>query len=212
MFCDIPPEWSCSCGEGDLSKLQYHSNTGEYTCTSCGLVHSELSIDGLVHIGRFQPLTEEQMATEPANFRAKQFKESYQRRVHLHERFSAHNRREPRICKTDMVTIKNHHHILVAKNWFYQRLFETGQATKREIQTLLRFVDAKEVKAGRTKRFCKKYLERWNSLLEQLGGIKLPPFTSYEAARLGAEFLRLSNLWDQYVIPLQDCVAKSLCL
>lgn len=57
------------------------------------------------------------------------------------------------------------------------------------------------MKKGKKKKYCKLYLERWNSLLETLAGIKLPVFSSTEAAKLGAEFLKYSNLWDEWQSP-----------
>lgn len=140
---DTDAGWACiGCGETDLTKLHVNLGgfytTGDYVCSNCGFVYPELDVAAMAALGAKQPLTAEQLENETPDFRKRPFKDSYLRRVHLHERFRAANRIAPAIPDKDMDLIKGFHKLLLEKGYFYRQFFTSKTAGKRDIQQLLR--------------------------------------------------------------------------
>lgn len=183
-------QYSCiHCGSVDLldnNTVDSYCLDAGWVCCGCGHV-----LDG----NQVEPVR--QVASEESiqsKSRKKTYKNSYMCWVHLVERVSAHIREDPKVDSTDMDTILHWHEKLFQANPFYRQLILCGRAGKTEIQQLLRFVDKKEG----TKYYCRKYLERWNSLVAFVFKISLPTYTDKEAAHVLGLFNKFSQLWDTW--------------
>lgn len=210
------------CKQTDLRQLVYDSTNDCHICTACGTVLDHLCLAQFIHYtcraqSAGQLLSEGQQLGDldgpPAGFEAgndacpptqssecsrkmRGNKGTYKRMVHITERISAHNRREPKIPAHHLDTIEHFHLLLKKRNWIYRKLFENKIPTKKEIQTLLRFVDRHQEEYSRN--YCHLYLEKWESLIEELENIERPVFSALEAAQIAVLMMKFSNLWDEW--------------
>jgi len=225
--------FSCpNCNQTDINKLLYQQDDNTHICTECGIVLSEFSFADYVSclreletleettpIGDATSLDESRIVPLhdsdgkpvvplPGHLNpttSKPFKASYKRMVHITERISAHNRREPKILRCFLDQIRKYHQILRSRNPIYDELARTGRLGKKDIQTLLRFVDSQQ---GPEKRFfCHLYLERWESIVEEIEGTQREVFRADEMAKVALLMMRFSDIWDQWQ-PVKDCETK----
>jgi len=225
--------FSCpNCNQTDINKLLYQQDDNTHICTECGVVLSEFSFADYVSclreletleettpIGDATTLDEsrtvplcggsgESVVPLPSHLNpttSKQFKASYKRMVHITERISAHNRREPKIPHYLLDEIRKYHQILRSRNPIYDELARTGRLGKKDIQTLLRFVDSQQGKEYRF--FCHLYLERWESIVEEIEGTQREVFREDEMAKVALLMMRFSDIWDQWQ-PVKDRETK----
>ena len=217
------------CQQTDLYKLVYQPNDDTHICTVCGAVLADVSfaqyieylqvsarVDNAVVPVTSVPTSDlcngddaaEWVVLEegcvplaaPPPVVVRPYKGTYSRIVHFTERISAHCRRDPEIPEHHLNTIRQVHLQRKARDWFYRQLFKQGLVNKAEIQKLLRLVDKRqESKVERV--YCKLYLERWESLIADLEGVKRPTFTDLQAAQVGELMIRFSVLWDSWQPP-----------
>jgi hypothetical protein len=69
------------------------------------------------------------------------YQNTYQRCVHVNERFRAALRKDPKIPKEHRANVKQYHEILCTKNPFYKMETDQKKFQKTSIQFLLRFID-----------------------------------------------------------------------
>jgi hypothetical protein len=179
----------CQCGNDDISDFTY-DDTGSFpVCTQCGFIQqSDNEFCGLADIIR---------SIENRIFDGKVYKGTYQRKVHLTERFREHNRDDPDILPEDLSKIYKQHEYLRSSDYFYGWIANSNEFGKKEIQRLLRSVDRQEG----TKKYSRLYLERWNSLCDALEGVRKPVYTLIQASKVGVLFMMFSNLWDEWQNP-----------
>ena len=213
------------CKQTDLRQLVYNSTNDCHICTVCGTVLDHLCLAQFIHytcqirsFGQLlftaQPAQDSvNLEGNPAGFEAGNEicpptqssecsqklhgnKGTYKRMVHITEHISAHNHHAPKIPAHHLDTIKHYHLLLKGRNWIYRKLFESRIPTKKEIQTLLRFVDRHQEEYSRN--YCHLYLEKWESLIEELENIERPVFSALEAAQIAVLMMKFSNLWDEW--------------
>lgn len=144
-------------------------------------------------------------------------------------------RKEPVVPEEDQELIKFYHEQLLEHDIIYRKFTEAKRLTKREVQFLLRFVDAaenlsnpnpqtyrelafairnkrkkdkyqhlfklEEEPTTKKKKYCRLYLERWNSIVEFLIGIEYPTYTGFDVPKVGDLLRKYSNLWDEWQSP-----------
>lgn len=182
--------YSCQqCSNNDIRNFQYFPNEDWYVCMECGLVCTDLCDAQVV----------EEYCKLVVPQGKKPFQNSFNRRVHIMERISATQRKDPEICQEDALQLQIYHELYQERDYFYRERAKAKCLNKKDIQKLLRFVDKLEKENG--KKWCKLYLEKWNSILEILEGIQLPTYSYEEIARIVSLLLRFSNLWDIWQPP-----------
>ena len=134
----------CECGNDDLNSFTFDSDNHSTVCMLCGLVQENSTNYTFTDVLQFIE-------------RHGGYKGTYQRKVHLTERFREHNREEPQIPEVDLEKIYRQHGYLCSTNFFYKLLAERGCFGKKEIQLLLRSLDQKE----NTKKFSRLYLGKY---------------------------------------------------
>ena len=181
------------CGSSELLFAPGADIREDSRCTNCGLVLSGIAPD---EISTAEPYLRKYLGT-------------YNRIVHITERCSAHNMVEPTIPEEDMAVILKYHNQFL-RSWFYRQSFEylNGERFgKKEIQQLLRFVDAKGAIPVRSKKkFCRLYLEKWKSIaceLVEASGRHKPVwvYNDEQLAAVRAVAKRYSGIWDEWQNP-----------
>lgn len=187
----------CDCEVLDADAVVLDPVCDEYLCGRCGFV-----------FGHCDPVpVDERRKIEMAMGCTRKHGElhSYKRRAHLVERLSAGTGREP--------AIKQEHQQLICErfcemyaDYVARHADERNYGiTKRDIGRVLRSLDAQHTH----RLFCVRYLEKWKTIRACVltDGLGLPHrerFMSEDlVVRLGAAFMRLSDIWDSLQNPRQ---------
>lgn len=220
---------NCSYCGGDIFDHDGHNN--DYICMSCGtIVSSDDWVEVSTQVREAYRVWDE-LQRNPSLPTKKERKLSYVRQVHINERISAHIREDPDVPEEHFAIIQTYHEKLCSQSFWYSKAVNGGSTfKKKEIQQLLRFVEKAEhqrncpdltackvtkelmsaIKDKSVKKkyeckgefkYCRLYLEKWNSLVFKLSGYEHCPYTPEEAIKVGAEFMLFSNLWDELQPP-----------
>jgi hypothetical protein len=212
--------WKCSnsrsCTETDYRNLVVDTQSNDIICTSCGAVQP-MDVNDVYNLAQ-------RYASNYANDNTglPSFKDSYVRFVHFVERCSAHDREDPlEVEGDDMDLIREKHVEFMEKSYFYKLRAEQGLLDKKDIQQLLRFIDGTKPRGKKwravaksskeklkikkekpkPKKYSRTYLEKWNSLVNELTGKELEAYSDLEVVRVTDLLNKFSDLWDEWQPP-----------
>jgi len=200
-----------NCGNSDENHFlrQDPPRDDYYVCTVCG--ECDLDLDFADYNGTWVSEvvasgsvgTEENSGNQKPTSRkmANDGVSTYHRRAHLMERLSQALCREPQIEDKDLQTIRE-----IYEGWkqfdpnFSERVRkEEEHLSKKDVQRILRFLNAKE----KNTKWTTKYLEKWKSVSRDLYNLEHHKdfdlgISENDVIKIGSKFIRFSNLWDEY--------------
>lgn len=142
------------------------------------------------------------------------FRYSYAREAHIHERVRQHLCQEPEIARDHIVVLRDYYeNKYLPKFCFLKQITEDQKRnaiisrgkslSKDDIRYILRSIDKENKKDGATDAypFCTKYLEKWKKIKKILTNESLPQYTSQELNTIVDLFLKFSATWNEMQPP-----------